>query len=365
MTRRRLGRSITNYLLAVILLCSPALGRADAVDDLVKEEMRQRHVPGLTLAVIRDGKTLKAQGYGLANVEHQVPAKRETVYQSGSVGKQFTATAVMQLVEEGRVRLDDPVGTYFPEAPKTWEKATIRHLLNHTTGMWDRNFWPKMNLREDMTEEQLLRAVFSQGLTVAPGFAVAYSNAGYVVLGILISRVSGKPYAEFLQERIFEPLGMETARVISEDDIVPNRAAGYRLVDGKLKNQEWVAPANNMTGDGALYFTVDDLAKWDGALYTQRVLKKSSLDQMWAPTKTDSGAISEYGFGWAVDGIKGHRRVHHAGAWQGFSSSIQRYYEDRLTVIVLMNLAYPDGRAGEVANKVARLYLAESQTKRD
>lgn len=327
--------------------------------------MSQRHVPGLTLAVLRDGRVLKAQGYGLANVEHEVPAKRETVYQSGSVGKQFTATAVMQLVEEGRVRLDDPIGTYFPEAPKAWEGVTVRHLLNHTAGIWDRNFWPQMNLREDMTEDQLLRAVFSLELTVAPGFARAYSNAGYVVLGILISRVSGKPYADFLKERIFEPLGMKTARVISEEDVIPNRAAGYRFVEGRLKNQAWVAPTYNMTGDGALYFTVDDLAKWDAALYTQRILKTNSLDQMWAPVKTESGEISEYGFGWAVDGIKGHRRIHHSGAWQGFSSSIQRYLDDKLTVIVLMNLGYPDGRAGEVASKIARLYLEGSDAARN
>jgi CubicO group peptidase (beta-lactamase class C family) len=123
-----------------------------------------------------------------------------------------------------------------------------------------------MNLREDMTDDQLVRAVFSLDLTVAPGFARAYSNAGYVLLGILISRVSGKPYADFLRKRIFEPLAMSTAGVISEEDIVPNRAAGYRHVEGRLKNQAWVAPTFNRTGDGSLYFTVDDLAKWDAAL---------------------------------------------------------------------------------------------------
>lgn len=352
------GRVVT-FLFAVAV-CVHATAYGDAVDDLVRDEMAARHIPGLSLAVIRAGVVLKAQGYGLANVELQVAAKRETIYQSGSMGKQFTATAVMQLVQDGRVQLDEPVSTYLPEAPATWAKVTVRHLLNHTAGIWDNNFWPRFNLREDMTDAQLLRAAFSLDLTVEPGFAYAYSNAGYVVLGILISQVSGRSYADFLRDRIFEPLGMKTARIIDEEEIILNRASGYQFVDGKLKNQRWVAPTYNRTGDGSLYFSVDDLVKWDAGLNSEAILKKSNLDAMWAPARTNSGSISEYGFGWALDGIKGHRRIHHAGGWQGFSTNIERFPDDRLTVIILTNLGPPHSRPREISAKVARMYLRTS-----
>jgi CubicO group peptidase (beta-lactamase class C family) len=343
---------------AVLLaLCLAAPAHADTIDDLIRSEMAARRIPGLSLAVIRNGTVVKAQGYGYANLEHKVPAKRETIYQSGSMGKQFTATAVMQLVEDGKVQLDKPIGSYLPEAPPAWAKVTVRHLLNHTAGIWDNYFWGRLNLREDSTDAQLLHAAFSLDLTVEPGFAFGYSNAGYVVLGILISRVSGKPYAEFLRERIFQPLGMATARVIDEYEIIPDRAAGYVLVEGRLENQRWVAPSYNRTGDGGLYFSVDDLVKWDAGLYSETILGKSSLKEMWSPASTGSGAISEYGFGWFLDGIKGHRRMHHSGGWQGFTARIERYPDDRLTVAVLANLAPPDSRLREITAAVAQVYL--------
>jgi len=341
-------------------LCLHATAQADAVDDLVRDEMAARNIPGLSLAVIRSGVVLKAQGYGLANVELRASAKRETIYQSGSLGKQFTATAVMQLVQDGRVQLDDPVSIHLPEAPQTWARVTVRHLLNHTAGLWDNNFWSRFNLREDVTDTQLLQTAFSLDPAVAPGFAYAYSNAGYVVLGMLISRVAGRPYADFLRDRIFEPLGMKTARIIDEEAIVPNRASGYQLVDGKLRNQGWVAPTYNRTGDGSLYFSVDDLIKWDAGLYSEAILKRGTLDQMWAPVRTDSGSISEYGFGWALDGIKGHRRVHHSGGWQGFSTNIERFPDDHLTVVILTNLGPPHSRPREISAKIARMYFRES-----
>jgi CubicO group peptidase (beta-lactamase class C family) len=193
---------------------------------------------------------------------------------------------------------------------------------------------------------------------VEPGFVRGYSNAGYVLLGLLVQRVSGKPSGEFLRETIFEPLGMATARVIEEAPIIPDRAAGYELVGGQLRNQHWVAPTYNRTGDGHLYFSIDDLIRWDAALDQGRVLSRESMKLMWSPVKTGVGAISEYGFGWALDGIKGHARVHHSGGWQGFTTSFQRYPDDHLTVIVLTNLGPPHGRPGEIAEAVAKHYFA-------
>ena len=302
---------------------------------------------------------MRAEGFGLANVELQVPVKPETVFQSGSVGKQFTATAVMMLVEEGKVGLDDPLTKHFPNAPKSWNEVTIRRLLSHTAGFTD--YPDKFDFRKDWTEDELLKMVEGIPLAYPPGTKWEYSNLGYLTLGLLIHRVMGKFYGDFLQQRIFKPLEMKTARIISEADIIPNRAAGYRLEKGELKNQEWVAPMVNTTADGSLYFSVLDLAKWDAALYTERLLKRSSLDQIWTPAKLKSGEANKqgYGFGWFVGSRRGHRVVYHDGAWQGFKSAIARYVDDRLTVVVLANLA--EAKPEEIAEHVADLYLSRER----
>lgn len=329
---------------------------AGRVGDYVKAEMQRQHIPGLSLLVSKDGKILRAEGFGLANVELQVPVKPETVFQSGSVGKQFTATAVMMLVEEGKVGLDDPLTKYFKGAPATWNDVTVRELLSHTAGFGD---YPKnFDFRKDWTEDELLKLVESIPLAYPPGTKWAYSNFGFLTLGILIHRVTGEFYGDFLQQRIFQPLGMSATRIISEADIVPNRAAGYRLVKGELKNQEWVAPMVNTTADGSLYFTTLDLAKWDAALYTEKPLKRSSFDQMWTVAKLKNGEPNKghYGFGWFIDERNGHRCIHHDGSWQGFETAIDRYVDDRLTVIALTNLA--GAKPGKITQHVAEMYLA-------
>jgi CubicO group peptidase (beta-lactamase class C family) len=237
----------------------------------------------------------------------------------------------------------------------------VRELLSHTAGFGD---YPKdFDLRKDWTEPELLKLVESIPLAYPPGTKWDYSNLGYLTLGILIHRVTGEFYGDFLQQRIFQPLGMKTTRIISEADIVPNRAAGYRLVKGELKNQEWVAPAINTTADGSLYFSVLDLSGWDAALYGDKLLKRSSLEQMWTPAKLKNGQPNKdgYGFGWFIDQRHGHREIGHDGAWQGFKSAIDRYVDDQLTVVVLANLEQAE--PGEIAEKVAEMYLASEKNK--
>ena len=271
---------------------------------------------------MRDGKIVRAQGYGLANVELNVPVRPETIFQSGSMGKQFTATAIMMLVEEGKIGLEDKITKYFPDSPSTWNDITIRRLLTHTSGI--KNYTEgEINYRLDYSEDELLKKAQSFPLDFPPGDKWNYSNTGYLVLGVLIHKVTGKFYGDFLQERIFRPLGMTTTRIMSEADIIPNRSSGYRLVKGELKNQEYVSPTLNTTADGSLYFTVLDLAKWDAALYTEKLLKRSSLEQMWTPVKLNNGKTYDYGFGWSLDQIHGHKIIEHGGAWQGIHHAHQ------------------------------------------
>lgn len=355
---RTLGR-VCGVCWILCFCAGSALTQSDAVGEYVRSEMQKQQIPGLSLLVAKNGKIVRAEGFGLANVELQVPVKPETIFQSGSVGKQFTATAVMMLVEEGKVSLDDPLTKFFPDGPAAWKQVTVRELLSHTAGFGD---YPEdFNFRKDWTEEELLKLVEGIPLAYTPGTKWAYSNIGYLTLGILIHRVTGEFYGDFLQQRIFKPLGMSSTRIINEADIIPNRAAGYRLVKGDLKNQEWVAPAINTTADGSLYFSTLDLAKWDAALYTEKLLKKSDLDLMWTVVKLKDGQPNKgnYGFGWFVETRGGHRCVHHDGSWQGFETAIDRYVDDQLTVIVLTNLA--GAKAGEITKHVAEMYLAGSK----
>ncbi len=326
----------------------------DALDKLIHAEMEKQHIPGVAVLVARSGRIVRAGGYGFSNVELQVPVKPETVFQSGSMGKQFTATAVMMLVEEDKVRLDDPVTHYIKDGPATWNRVTVRELLSHTAGFTD--YLKNFDFRKDYTEAELLKIVAGIPLAFQPGTNWSYSNLGYLTLGIMIHRVTGEFYGDFLQERIFRPLGMTTTRIISEADIVPNRAAGYQLVKGVLKNQDWVSPTMNTTADGSLYFSILDVAKWDAALYTEKLLKRSSLDEMWTAAKLKNGKENSghYGFGWFVEKIDGKQVVRHEGEWQGFTSFITRHLDDQITVVLLTNLA--GATVEPVAEQIAKMY---------
>jgi CubicO group peptidase (beta-lactamase class C family) len=338
-----------------VISCAAQDGITAKVDEYVKAEMQKQRIPGLSLAVIKDGQNILAKGYGIANVEHQVPVKPETIFQSGSVGKQFTATAVMMLVEEGKISLDDSINKYFTDAPESWKEITVHHLLTHTAGTTD---YPRdFDFRRDYTEDELLKRAASIPLAFQPGEKWSYSNLGYVMLGILVGKVTGKFYGDFIRDRIFRPLGMNTARIISEADIVQNRAAGYRLANGDLKNQQWVSPALNTTGDGSLYLTALDMVKWDAALYGEKILKKSSLVKMWTAVKLNNGKTHPYGFGWSLGEMRGRHIIEHGGAWQGFKSYIARYIDDKLTVVVFANLAQADTQ--KIIRGVAAIYLGE------
>jgi CubicO group peptidase (beta-lactamase class C family) len=322
--------------MAVTVIGVSAAGAAwaDQVDQLVRAEMARQHIPGLSIAVVKNGRIIKEAGYGLANIEHKVAVTPQTIFQSGSVGKQFTAALVMLLTQDGKLRLDAPVSTYLPDAPSAWTGITIRHLLTHTAGLAPEN--PAQDLRKDFSEDELWREIARLPLQSAPGEKWAYSNLGYQVLGIICSRVGGKFYGDQLRERIFDPAQMQ-ARMISERDIVPHRAAGYERVDGVLRNQQWVSPSANTTADGSLYLTAHDLAHWSIALEGDKVLSASIKQASWTPARLNDGSATQYGFGWMVGDFGGHRFVQHSGAWQGFTSHIARYLDDRLTVVVLAN----------------------------
>jgi CubicO group peptidase (beta-lactamase class C family) len=295
--------------------------------------------------------------------------KPETIFQSGSVGKQFVSAAVMLLVEEGKVGLDDSIVKYFPNAPESWKPILIKNLLSHTSGLAEyesgERIGPKgpFYLRLDFTEDELVNKIEALPIEFKPGEKWDYRNTNYALLGVLIHKVTGKHYADFLQERIFRPWDMRATRLISETDIIPNRSSGYEMSGGKLRNQEWVSPSFNSTADGTLYFNVLDLAKWDEALYGTSLLKQSSLDRIWTVFPLNDGKPNraDYGFGWDITAVNGHKLIEHGGAWQGFTCDISRFVDDGLTVVVLTNFAA--ARPGVIAHTVAGLVNPALQPK--
>jgi CubicO group peptidase (beta-lactamase class C family) len=336
---------------AVIVVCLAAtlFAQADAVDEFIKREMERQHIPGLSLAVVRDGRVVKSAGYGLADREQHIPATPETVYKVGSVGKQFVATAVMVLVQDGRVGLDDPISTYLLDTPESWHGITIRHLLTHTSGLPREA--PGFDWEKARPDVDVVKSAYSLPLHFAPGEKWEYSNAGYFALAAAITSVSGRPWQEFVTEAILKPSGMNTTLPTNTKDELPHRAIGYRNHDQLLVAHDF----KTLRPSGGFFSTVLDLAKWDTVLDTNVFLSEASRRQMWTPVKLNDGRSYPYGFGWQLDPLNGHRQVHHSGGIPGFASQFARFPDDHLTVIVLVNL--DDDDVQSIAAGVASRYL--------
>lgn len=336
------------------------LAHADGIDDFVQNEMRRQHIPGVSIGIFRNGDIIRAQGYGLANLEHQVPVRPETVFQTASIGKMFTATAVLLLVDEGKLSLDAPLSTWLPQAPDSWRSITLRHLLNHTSGIGS----PELRFDQEYTEQQLLEEILASPARYRPGQHYAYNNTGYVLAGIIVGKLAGKHYSQLLQERVFGPAGMKQARLISQRAIVPHRAAGYERENGQYCHQHWVSESLNTTGDGSLQMSVLDFAGWDRIIARRSLLSDTSWRQMLKPAPLNDGTSFPYGMGWelgsedlvSVDTASSADRddkpesslsestewIGHGGSWQGFRSSYLRNDRDGLSFVVLANVSHAD-----------------------
>jgi D-alanyl-D-alanine carboxypeptidase len=326
-----------------------------AVDEYVHSQMSDQRIPGLSLAVVRAGKLVLAKGYGKASLELDAPATAATLYGLGSVSKQFTAAAIMLLVEAGKLRLDDHVTNYFAWLPREWGNVTVRHLLTHTSGIRMEE-WKDGLIEFDRFEhnqEEIVKTAFGPMLA-EPGEKFNYSNVGYRLLGMLIERVSGQSYWDFLSEHIFRQIGMDATRNSDPRTVILNRARGYGISGDKYENREPVT-ASAAFSQGALISSVLDMVKWDAALNSEALLKKTSLEQMWTPVRLNDGTTYPYGFGWFLRPVQGHKTVAHGGQLPGFSTFIWRFMDDKLTVIALANCESAD--TGQIALGVAGLYV--------
>jgi len=297
-------------------------------------------------------------GYGAADLELNVRVTPETVFQLGSVTKPFTATAVMMLMEEGKISLDKSITGYLEYLPASWSGVTVRHLLDHTSGIKSFTSIPDVTDRLTFlptTRDEILTLIANEALEFAPGERYAYNNTGYYLLGHIIEEASGRRYADFLRERVFAPLGMDATRVNDMDDIIPHRASGYVWAE----NRWWNARPTSMTwafSAGALASTVHDLARWGAALGSEALLSEAGWERMWTPATLTDGTETGYGFGWRISEHHGRRSIGHDGTSSGFTAFVERDLEDGLTVIILTNVV-PSNRA-EIARGVADRYVA-------
>lgn len=325
-------------VLSIFLLISSASAQAtDQVDDFIQAQMRAQHIPGVALAVIKDGKVIKTRGYGLANVETNTPVTAETVFKIGSISKPIIAMGIMFLVEDGKIALDDKVSKYLEGTPETWKDITVRHLLSHTSGIIREA--PGFDGARTRREADVIATAYPLPLNFQPGDKYEYCNVGYFALAEIIHKVTGKAWGEFLSERIFQPLGMTSTRTTTFDAVIPHRADAYAFANNKLTNARITFAVRP---SGAFLSTLSDLIKLEAALNGKGFLKPETRKAMWTPFRFNDGKDSMYGLGWRIEEINGIKRIGHGGNLDGFKSFYARFVNEGLSIIVMTNLDQVD-----------------------
>jgi len=310
------------------------------IDQIVRQEI-ELEGPGVAIAVVRDGQPVHVEGYGLANLEWQCPISSTTVFRLASISKQFTATAILLLERQGKLRLDDPITTYLPDYPTHGRLITITHLLTHTSGIKRYtsldNFLSEI-AKKDLSPEDLLAYFKDLPLEFEPGTRFLYNNSGYHLLGLIIEKVAAMSYEQFIQQHIFQPLGMNHSYYMHNSTIIPQRASGYEKTAQGYRQADYL---NMMMvyAAGALGSTVEDMIRWDAALREERILDRAAQELMYTPVQLVDGHTEEYGFGFHVTTYKGHRLVGHGGGIPGFHTFIARFIEDQAMIVVLANLS--------------------------
>jgi D-alanyl-D-alanine carboxypeptidase len=324
------------------------------IDSAVRAAMASRQIPGMQMAVIKYGLVLKKGHYGFANLEDRLPVTDSTMFSIASMSKAFTCAGILLLMEDGKISLDDVVGKYLDSLPASWNGISIRQLMNHTSGLrddWDEgdNFFYTKN-----SDSALFAALKDAPLKFHPGQGFSYS-CGPFVLGMIIARVSGQTYPEFMKQRIFDKLGMTYTCINDPEGIIPNRAAGYILKDQKIIHGRQISAAAQARGDVGVLTTVTDMLKWYAALQDSSLLRQSSIDLMFSPGVLNDSNKTAYGFGWFVSPYRDHPLYSHTGGFRtGFNSVIEIYPEDHVCIIILSNLF--NARTHQIAKDIIGLF---------
>ena len=365
-TSSRPDSRIARALLASVLVASagcasaPASARGGRAPDItmaldsIFAAYAEPGRPGAGVLVVKDGQVVASRSYGLADINRRIPTTDSTNYRLASLSKQFTATAVMLLARDGRLRYDDRVSDLLPSLPAHARDVTIRHLLTHTSGIAAYEDFVPRGVTEQVKDRDVPTLIQrAESLYFQPGSVHRYSNTGYALLALVVERVSGQPYARFLEERVFRPAGM-SGTVAFEPGVstIPNRAFGYIFRNGGIFLSDQ-SSTSAVLGDGGVYSSLRDMLAWDRALDARTILRDDELRQAWTPMVLSDGSVSRYGFGWYVDREDGTPRLSHHGETSGFTNFILKYPERRLTVLVLTNRR--GGAPWDLAARVAAL----------
>ncbi len=318
---------------------SPSAAELAEMDRRIQAEMAERNIPGALIGVASRGRLVHTQSYGLANVELRVPVSDSTVFEIGSISKQFVAAAVMLLVEDGRLGLDDPIHDYLPDLPSEWLGVTVRQLLTHTSGIPDyEEIQTYEAYRFRFTPDEIIRVAHSRPMDFEPGAGWYYSNTGYFLLSLIVERIAGRPFGQVLDTMVFGPLGMGQTRMADPEDIIQHRASGYWVdrMGVELMNRD-ATQASSTLGAGGLLSSVHDMVRWDEALYGDELLSEESKAVMWTSAVLPNGDDTGYAFGWGVGEYRGRRSVGHGGQVAGFVASFLRLPDDELAIIVFAN----------------------------
>lgn len=338
-------KAIYLSLVSMLLVCSvnaqliyPSDDALAEMDDNIRGYMSDNNIPGGLIAVASKGEIVELRTYGEANVELSVPVNAETRFEIGSISKQFVAVAALQLVEEGKLSLDDKIHKYIPSLPGDWAGVTVHQLLTHTSGIPDyEEIYTYDVYRLRLTPEEVIKIAQARPVDFAPGQGYYYSNTAYFIISMIVERIDQLPLGAILKKRIFDLVGMNSTRMADPEAIIMNRAEGY-WVDkrGDLINRNATETSSTL-GAGGLLSTAEDLAKWDAALYGTDVLSAKSKETMWTSVILPDGTDTEYALGWMVGADRGLRQIGHSGQVAGFVAYFGRYIEQETAVIVFMN----------------------------
>ena len=340
------------------------IDQSQAIDSIFAEWDKE-DVPGCALGIIKEGELIYAKGYGLANMEYGIPNSASSVFRIASTSKQFTAACIILLVEKGKLKLDDNLKSIFPEFPDYAEKITVRHLLNHTSGIRDYLQLAYLKgLGEDdyYVDEDIMEWLVNQSdLNFKPGKEYLYSNSGYWLLGQIVNETAGMNMADFAEKELFKPLGMTNTHFHNDHNrIVKNRASGYTPVDEN--NFEISMTTLEMIGDGGIFTTIDDIKKWDDAFYDSTVLSRAFWQKMTQQGVLNNGKVIDYACGLSISEYKGLKTIRHGGAFVGYRAELLRFPEEKLSIAIFANRA--DASPSRKANQVADIMLKNKLTEK-
>lgn len=352
----RIFRVLCLIMISCTFVVSCRMSLIEQADLLFADYTGER--PGAAVLVIKNGEPIFKKAYGLAHVEEKIAATTAHNFRLASITKQFTAMCLMQLVEAGKLTYETSLTEIFTDFPEYGHAITIRHLLQHTSGLVDYEDVIPDSITRQVLDHDVLMLMRAQDSTYfAPGAKFRYSNSGYAVLAMVVEKVSGKSFATYLHENIFAPLKMTNSMAyepgVSE---VGKRAMGYRVEGEKIVFSDQ-SQTSAVLGDGGIYSSIEDLSQWEQALYTNKLVSTATLTQAFTPGMRSDGTKLEYGFGWFLDEYRGHQRMRHSGSTCGFRNELQLYPESKSAVIILTNRAEPEVET--LAHKLADMFLLE------